>query len=404
MPILNIEPVSRRGMRLLVSLYGLSETGKTLSAVRLACGIEPDPRKRLLLDSEGGQRGRAYVDHVSGGYMYAALTPPFTPERYIEAVGEIEAAGITTMVIDSISHVWAAEGGILDMVEVASEKNDLAKWAKPKRRLGKMTRRLLSSDLHIILCARAKQPLLEEIVDGRKKLVLGPVVPIQEKTLRYDLTIIAHMLGDGRFTVAAPAGKCPGVLRDIFSGDRVMDEDMGRKLVDWVGAQTVKSPELRQLEIAGNEAAEQGAKAFVKWWNSPAAKDFRPELQAKLGNYQSIAKAADAERERIAAEEGDRSALEEPFARAEGSGKPLDIIGPGDARSVAPPADATDWHALADEMIQHIGAATSAEDLKVRLASRRCARLAEMQTEAGQQFGAIMDMVDELSAKFREAA
>jgi hypothetical protein len=313
--ILNIEPVSRKGMRLLISLYGMSETGKTLSALRLACGIEPDPKKRLLLDSEGGQRGRAYVDHVPGGYMYASLTPPFSPERYIEAINEIEQAGTNVLVIDSISHVWAAEGGILDMVEVATEKNDMAKWAKPKRRLGKLTRRLLSSDMHIILCSRAKQPMVETTDEhGKKKYVPGPIVPVQEKNLKYDITIMAHMLGDGRFSIAKEdGGKCPGALREVFKSADVMDEEMGRKLIEWIGGADVRSPELRRLEIEGTAAAEDGTKAFLAWWNSAPVKPHRQALRHLLGNFESVAKAADAERAREEEERRDRDGLDNPF-------------------------------------------------------------------------------------------
>lgn len=303
MAILQLVPVSRTGMRFLISLYGLSETGKTLSALKLAAGMQPDPGKRMLLDTEGGQRGRAYADHVPGGYIYGRLTPPFTPERYIEALNEIEAAGITVLVIDSVSHAWFAEGGILDMVEAAPEKNDMAKWAKPKRRLGKMTRRLLSSDMHIILCSRAKQPLVEEVgADGRKRLVLGPVVPVQEKTLRYDMTIMAQMLGDGRFTVAAPAGKCPGVLRDIFAASPVMNEETGRKLIAWLGADAGKTAQQRALEQQAVEAAERGSASANAFW-SGLTKEQKLQLKPSLDNLNSIARAADAEAEKIAAEE-----------------------------------------------------------------------------------------------------
>ena len=169
MPILTIAPATRSGMKMLISLFGLSETGKTYSALRLAAGIEPDPMKRGLLDTEGGERGRAYVDAVPGGYMYGALCAPFTPERYMEALRDFVDAGVTTLVVDSASHAWFAAGGVLDMVEQAVEKNDMAKWAKPKRRLGKLTGQWLGCGLHVILCARGKQPLLEgEPVNGRK--------------------------------------------------------------------------------------------------------------------------------------------------------------------------------------------------------------------------------------------
>lgn len=307
MPIINIEPASRAGMRFLISLYGLSETGKTFSAIRLAAGMETDPTKRMLLDTEGGQRGRAYVDAVPGGYMYASLSPPFTPERYIEALDDIEAAGINVLVIDSISHAWFAEGGILDMVENASEKNDMAKWAKPKRRLGKMTRRLLSSDMHIILCSRAKQPLIEQIVDGRKKLTPGPVVPVQEKTLRYDMTVMAHMLGDGLFDVSAPAGKCPGPLRDVFASGEKMTEDMGKRLVAWLGGADIRSPEVRDLVNRADKAANGGMSSYTEFWGG-LTKDQRKTLLPGHENRKSVAAAADAERLRQESEGADNHA------------------------------------------------------------------------------------------------
>lgn len=360
MAILGIVPVSRTGMRFLISLYGLSETGKTLSALKLAAGIQPDPKRRMLLDTEGGQRGRAYADHIDGGYMYGRLTPPFTPERYIEALDEIEAAGITVLTIDSVSHAWFAEGGILDMVENATEKNDMAKWAKPKRRLGKMTRRMLSSDMHIILCSRAKQPLIEEEVNGRKKLVPGPVVPVQEKTLRFDMTIMAHMLGDGRFDISAPAGKCPGALRGIFSASSLMNEEMGRQLIAWLGAESAKSPELRALETEANDAAERGTEAMRAYWGR-LSKEQRGQLAAKVANYQSIAKAADAEAEKLAAEEKERQAngaaadqLDDPFGKPADAKPALTGVEHAGEKPADPPADqpATDWPALYQQLIE----------------------------------------------------
>lgn len=315
MGILQIAPVTRTGMRFIISLYGMSETGKTLSALKLAAGLEPNPQKRGLLDTEGGQRGRAFADHIPGGYMYASMMAPFTPERYIEALGEFEAAGVNVLTIDSISHAWFAEGGVLDMVENATDTNDMAKWAKPKRRLGKLTRRILSSDMHIILCSRGKQPLVDNGRGVNPRYTPGPVTPIQEKTLRFDMTIMAQMLGDGKFTVAAPAGKCPGALRPIFAADEVMNEEMGKKLAAWIHGENVKSPAIRQLEIAATAAADEGSDAFRAFWKEidGAKRDY---LKPNLANYQSIAKAADDEAERLREADGGRPAADpmvEPF-------------------------------------------------------------------------------------------
>lgn len=333
MAILNIAPVSRKGMKLLISLYGMSQTGKTLSGLRLAAGIEPDPTKRGLLDTEGGERGRAYVDQVPGGYMYGKLSPPFTPERYVQALDDFEAAGMTTLVIDSGSHVWFGMGGVLDMAEASQAKNDLGKWIDPKRKLRKFINRLLAADMHVIICARAKQPLIKEMVDGREKLVPGPVVPIQEKNLRYDMTIIAHMLGDGRFTIeVTDGGKCPGPLRPIFSGHERMDEAMGRRLIEWIGGMETKTPEQRRIETAATEAAEQGSDAFRAFW-APLTPPQRAFLKLRIEDYQSAAKAADDEVEQRRREKDDNEPPEDPF----GGGAPISIVHARAARDAVPP-------------------------------------------------------------------
>jgi AAA domain-containing protein len=288
--ILKIEPVKRDGIKLLMSFFGMSETGKTFSALRVAAGLEPNPAKRLLLDTEGGERGRLYHDAIPGGYLYAALSPPFSPARYVEALDEIAQAGVNVVVIDSISHVWAAEGGVLEMAELSPVKNDLGKWILPKRALRKLDNRIKSCGMHVILCARGKKPM---ITDSAGKMVPGPVVPVQEKNLRYDLTIIAHMLGDGRFSIAKEeGGKCPGPMRHIFAGTELMGEDTGRALIAWIGEQTLKTPAQKLLDQAASDAAEGGTKAYEAFFLALSKPD-RAYLLPQHGNLKSIAAEAD---------------------------------------------------------------------------------------------------------------
>jgi len=330
MPIVQIAPVTRQGMKLLVSLFGMSETGKTLTALKLASGIEPDPSKRGMLDTEGGERGRAYVDQIPGGYMYGALTAPFTPERYMEALGDFVKAGVTTLVVDSVSHAWFAEGGILDMVENATERNDLAKWAKPKRRLGKLTRQWLGCGLHLILCSRGKQPLIETIVDGKKTYVPGAIVPIQEKSLRFDMTIMALMTGDGRFTVDRQyGGKCPGALRPIFAAGELMNEETGRRLIAWIGGQDAVTPEQRLVTMQAREAADKGVESYKAFFTA-LTKPQREAVLPQHENLKSIALAVDTEIARIKEAEGAEAgddALSDPFSAGKALGGGIALVG-----------------------------------------------------------------------------
>jgi hypothetical protein len=315
MSIIQIAPVTREGMKFIISFYGLSETGKTLSALLLAAGLEPDPTKRGLMDTEGGERGRMYMDKVPGGYMYGALTPPFSPERYRDGLREFIAAGCTTMVVDSGSHVWDAEGGILELVENSTVKNDMAKWKQPKRRLAKMTGDWKQCGIHIIICSRGKQPYVETVVDGKKTYVLGDTVPVQEKAIRYDMTLMIHMLGQGAYTIdPARGGKCPGLLQPIFEGKKFIDQEVGQKLAAWLGGKDLTTPHQRQLAMLATDEAGKGRDSFRKYYAALPKAD-QQFLRARLDNYLSIADAADEEARRIAMQQADEETdLSDPFA------------------------------------------------------------------------------------------
>jgi hypothetical protein len=314
MGILEIAPVTRDGMKCIVTFFGLSETGKTLSALLMAAGLEPDPNKRGLMDTEGGERGRMYMDRVPGGYMYGALTPPFTPERYRIGLKEFIDAGCTVVVVDSGSHVWDAEGGVLDMVEESSVKNDMAKWKQPKRRLAKMTGDWKQCGIHILVCSRGKQPYIEVVENGKKTYVLGDTVPVQEKAIRYDMTVMVHMLGMGKWTTAPDrGGKCPGVLQPIFEGQEYITEETGKRLAAWLGGKDLTTPHQRALALIATEEAGKGTDLFRVYYGRLPKPD-QQYLRARLDNYLSIAKAADNEKRQATMDAADEATdLSDPF-------------------------------------------------------------------------------------------
>ena len=54
-----------------------------------------------------------HVTSLSSAYFHGELTPPFSPERYIEAFDDAKAAGAEVIVVDSGSHEWQDIGGVL---------------------------------------------------------------------------------------------------------------------------------------------------------------------------------------------------------------------------------------------------------------------------------------------------
>src|SRR6266404_6175938 len=129
----------RSNVNLLIGVAGASGSGKTFSALRMASGIcEGEPF--AVIDTERG-RSKHYADQFK--FDVAELEQPFSPARYLEAIEAADKAGYGCIVVDSMSHSWAGEGGCMDMQEAELDRmagKDLEKrervkllsWAKPK--------------------------------------------------------------------------------------------------------------------------------------------------------------------------------------------------------------------------------------------------------------------------------
>ena len=107
-----------------MALIGPSGSGKTYSALRIAAGLGGSI---AMIDTERGS-GNLYSDLVD--FDICELEPPFTPEKYEAAIKEAEKMGYATIIIDSLTHAWAGQGGLLEFVDKASQtqKNNFAAW------------------------------------------------------------------------------------------------------------------------------------------------------------------------------------------------------------------------------------------------------------------------------------
>ena len=115
------EKVTRQRAKLRMALTGVSGAGKTLGALYIAYGITNDWGKIALIDTEH-ERARFYAnrsDLGTGEFLYSSFAPPYSPDRYKALVTEGAAAvgpdGV--VIVDSFSHAWNNEGGILDLKE-----------------------------------------------------------------------------------------------------------------------------------------------------------------------------------------------------------------------------------------------------------------------------------------------
>ncbi|HET7255596.1 MAG TPA: AAA family ATPase [Xanthobacteraceae bacterium] len=300
-------PARREGVPLLIGLAGASGSGKTFSALELASGIaEVEGGKIAFIDTEN-RRGLHYADRFE--FMHAELDPPFRPERYGEAIRAAEAAGAAVVVVDSFSHEYEGEGGILDWAnqEEADGKKPPSQWIKPKSAHKGLVNLMLRAKPHIIVCLRAeekmqllKKPKLDR--DGNQEMWKGKPAfiteviaagdrplnerwqPICEKRFPYEITTSLLLL-PGQPGVPIPL-KLQEQHKPAF-GEGPITRESGRFLASWAKGGTPPAPanaSTSESPPRQRQTAEEWTRQYVQDVEACQDIDALMKLQAKSGN------------------------------------------------------------------------------------------------------------------------
>lgn len=248
---IEFKPGKRENVPLLIGLAGGTGSGKTYSGMRLAKGLAAG-EKFAVIDTENG-RAQHYADDFT--FDHAALHAPFRPDAYAEAIETAAKQGYRVILVDSMSHEWDGDGGMLDWQEEEFQRlggRDAVKmtsWIKPKGAHRKFVTRLLQIPAHVVLCFRAAEKV-EMVRDDKGKMQVVPKrtltglngwVPITEKNLPYELTLSCLLTAD------APGLPKPIKLqeqhRPFLPLDKPISEETGEQLAKWAaGGKTPASP------------------------------------------------------------------------------------------------------------------------------------------------------------------
>lgn len=259
------ERATRKNTHVLIGMTGHSGTGKTYSALLLARGLVGEAGKIALIDTENG-RGSMYSGLTE--YDVDELHPPFSPERYADKVREAEKLGYGALIIDSFSHEWEGEGGVCEMADKQTSfggkpLQGLAKWNKPKSAHKKLVNAILQSRMHIIICMRGKDKLIQAKDDrGKEVIVNAGVVPIQDSRFIFEMTVSLIMNEAKHYEVK----KCPDDLLAAFPANSHVTERSGKAIADWVSGGVAIDHELEALKQQGRDAALSGTESLQAFW------------------------------------------------------------------------------------------------------------------------------------------
>jgi len=305
---------TRENVGLIIGLIGASGSGKTYTAMRLASGICGD-KPFAVIDTEAG-RAKHYADQFN--FDHGDLKPPFRPDAYAEAIMAADKAGYPVIVVDSCSHEWAGDGGILDwaddeLTRMAGddygkrERVKMASWIKPKMAHKAMIQKLLQVRAHLILCFRAEEKIemvknaqgKMEIVPKKSAIGLDGWMPVCEKNMPYELTA-SFLLMASHPGIPHPI-KLQEQHRSLFPLDKPITEESGKRLAAWAAG---GSPKAATIPATSENVSDLGPKGSASQPGSSAAPYIAPEealaLEARCTdngiNIDALKKAAKVER------------------------------------------------------------------------------------------------------------
>lgn len=290
---MKFEKAMRKKAKLRLALTGPSGSGKTYSALLVAKGIGG---KIAFIDTEKGSAS-LYSDVAE--FDVLELDPPFSPERFIEAIKSAEDAGYDSLVIDSITHEWGGVGGCLELVDtIAKAKyrgNSWSAWSEinPRHRL--FLDAILRSPMHIIATMRSKTETAQVEENGRKKVAKLGMKSEQRDGVEYEFTTVLDIAHETHHAIASKD------RTKLFSNSDpvILSEETGKQLLNWLESgvnpheETLKS----FVDMAGNaQSMDELKPLFEEAWRALRGTEYQSKAKevydARKSDFEPADKAA----------------------------------------------------------------------------------------------------------------
>jgi DNA polymerase III delta prime subunit len=247
---MKFEKAMRKKAKLRLALTGPSGAGKTYSALVIAKSMGGSV---AFIDTE---KGSASLYSNDFDFDVLELEPPFTPERFIQAIETAENAGYDSVIIDSMSHEWNGVGGCLEELDVISKAkfkgNSHAAWSEITPRHRKFLDAILRTRMHVIATMRSKTETAQ--MEGSKKVQKLGLKAEQRDGVEYEFTTVLDINHETHVAIASKD------RTGLFSsGDyTVLDASVGERLVAWLNEGRSKA----EVDLAHFLTAAEAAPSY----------------------------------------------------------------------------------------------------------------------------------------------
>jgi len=212
----------RKQAKIKLALQGSAGSGKTMSALLLAKGLTNDNLSKVaVIDTENGSSN--LYDHL-GGYSVLNMEPPYTPEKYIQAIDICLEAGMEVIIVDSTSHCWD------ELIDFHSKLpgNSFTNWNKVTPRQKAFVDKILQSPAHFIATMRTKQDYVLNQKDGKYVPEKVGLKAVQRDGVEYEFTLVFDI--DSKHFATASKDRT-----NLFSSktEFIINTSTGRKIREW---------------------------------------------------------------------------------------------------------------------------------------------------------------------------
>lgn len=252
-----------------------------------------------VIDTENAS-GSLYVGTQVAGirvgeYLTICLEPPFSAARYLEAIDLAEANGVEFLIIDSLSHAWSGEGGLLDVQAGIAKRtgNSYTAWRDVTPQHNRLVDRILQCNMHIAATLRTKvEYVIEENGSGKKSPRKIGMAPVFREGFEYEMSVFFELAPD--HTASATKDRT-GLFDGRFF---LVTSDTGREIYQWLAGSTSdpqpviarSEPSASELEKPLPVRVDEAMRAYCQGLSREEKEEVAATLKAIAGtaNYRAV--------------------------------------------------------------------------------------------------------------------
>lgn len=220
--MVEIRKAVRKKAKLRLGIAAPSGAGKTYSSLLLAFGLG---EKIGIIDTEQGSAD-LYAD--LGDYDVIQISAPYTIDKYLQAIKAFEDAEYDVIIIDSLSHAWAGDGGLLDK-QGKMTGNSYTNWRQITPEHNALVNAIIQSPCHMIATMRSKQEyVLVENEKGKQVPQKMGMAPVQREGMEYEFTVMFDI--DVKHNASTSKDRTRLFDGKIFK----IDKSTGEELLSWL--------------------------------------------------------------------------------------------------------------------------------------------------------------------------